>query len=1085
VSVPDLAEARRLLLRDLDRDGFPDALLGPVWIAAGRSPEDVDAAVAAAAELVASLAQRALTLPLSVRSWAHVRPAFRIATVAPDSEARPSDRHGADRRATSASWATLPASARVRWDAEGVTFDAPDGDALILGVTTWLDEQRDADPPPADGEATLVPSFAFATSCGAPETLAAAVRAALDATHVPRRLVVSPERARTVVALDPGLPPGRWEIRRRDHGDGSAQRAAAAGHAIVGHDAAALGRGCRWFARHHPRLPDGRWVDDVEAGLTRFVRARTRDGRLAGAAAALRELRAQGGSALRAELPYPAHDAPRLLGTPVRNSARDGGVHRWRTEIPWEGDRLVERARRLATEVADRQEHLTDGAPGPTRVAIEAFASERLEVRASIADDVRDAVEDAGLVASDVRVRHAFRPALHWLIEEVVPALPPACVTVRVEASKPEPGGGPPAPPERWLRELYPVAELIEARRPGTTVELGLDAPAETPVYRALALDGDGVPLARFELSPFVADSPLPEGGWVPTATGGVRLRMEGAVVAEQRNATDADAFWAWFAGEVLPELTGELELDRSPHLHELAVVATLSEPDDRLEVDHETDSVLEALHEDVYFSVLEAFDHALGAQRPRHASPGRILPFVRAAERAPMRAQAIRRRWGSERCGVVDRTGAWRSAPSCDATVRIGAVVGEAEDVRELHLVVTEGSAVSSDAADRLAWARWARPGVLPAGVPIVLRGPDDAAPAVRLDAVPIALHVGSLPDRPLHPREVVAHARGVAARHPDVHVALPRESCLGQPLIVVETGRPAGPAVSVPRRAAWKPSILLSARQHANEATSTQAAFAWLERLLGDDDLLSQANLIVHPVENPDGARLHAALCSLAPNHMHHAARYTAFGADLQTEPRVGGAMIGESAIRRDAARRWRPVLHLNDHGYPAHAWIRSQTGFLPRGFEDWSLPVGHLSIVTVHPAEAEVAHGLRSVLTAATESAVVRDADIRARTVAQVRRREPYRPAGDDTFTFRSGLPFWLHHRPHQTPAAAPEDPAAGDDDPVLTPLATLITEVPDETVDGDAWRACVRMHALANEAVARSFLAWLRDRPTARP
>jgi len=1073
VSAPDLTELRRLLLRDLDRDGFPDALVGPVWIASGRSTGDVDAAVVAAAELIASLAHRALTLPVPVRSWKHDRPAFRITAVAPDAATRPS-----------ASRATLPAGVRARWDAEGVTFDAPDGDALILGMTTWLDDQRETEPPAANDEASAVPSFAFASSCGTPEALAVAVRVALDATHVPRRLVVALERARTVVALDPELPPGRWEIRRRDDRDGETGHAAASGHTIVGHDAAALGRACTWFAQRHPRLPDGRWLNDEEAALTRFVRAETRDGRLAAAAAAVHGLAAQGGTALRAELPYPAHDAPRLLGVPVRNSARDGDVRRWRVEVPWEGDRLVQRARRLATEVADRRRDLTDGGPGPVQVAIEAFVSERLEVRASLADALRDAVETTGFVATDVRVRHAFRPALHWLIEEVVPALPAACATVRVEASQPEPGGAPPAPAERWLRELYPVAELIEARRPGTTVELGLDAPAETPVYRARALDGDGVPLARFELSPFVADSPLPEGGSVPTATGGVRLRVDGAVVAEQPNATDADAFWAWFAGQVLPELTGELELDRSPQLHELAVGATLSEPDDRLEVDHETDSVLEALHEDVYFSVLEAFDHALGARRPRHASPGRILPFVRGAERAPMRAEAIRRRWGSERCGVVDQNGVWHPAPSCDATVRVATVVGEADDVLELRLVVSEGGTFSSDAAERLAWARRARPTVLPTGVPVVVLGPDRAAPAARLDAVPLAPPAGPLPDRPLHPREVVAHARGVAARRPELRVDLPRESCLGQPLVVIETGSPAGPAVSVARRAAWKPSILLSARQHANEATSTQAAFAWLERLL-DDELLNRANLIVHPVENPDGARLHAALCSLAPNHMHHAARYTAFGADLQTEPRVGGTLIGESAIRRDAARRWQPVLHLNDHGYPAHAWIRSQTGFLPRGFENWSLPVGHLSIVTVHPDDAEVAHGLRSVLTAATESALVGDDEIRARTAAQVRRRERYRPAGEDTFTFRSGLPFWLHHRPHEKPAATPEGPASTDDDPVLAPLATLITEVPDETVDGDAWRACVRMHALANEAVARSFLAWLREAPSERP
>jgi hypothetical protein len=207
----------------------------------------------------------------------------------------------------------------------------------------------------------------------------------------------------------------------------------------------------------------------------------------------------------------------------------------------------------------------------------------------------------------------------------------------------------------------------------------------------------------------------------------------------------------------------------------------------------------------------------------------------------------------------------------------------------------------------------------------------------------------------------------------------------------------------------------VLLSARQHANEATSTQAAFDWLERLLADGDLLRRANLVVHPLENPDGARLHAAVRSLAPHHMHHAARGTAFGADLQLDPRVHGEVIPESLLRRDAARAWRPVLHLNDHGYPAHGWVRAQTGHLPRGYEDWSLPVGQTTILITHDGGEAEAAALRDALAAAVARALGTDPEIAAGTRAQFRRSARYRPPEATPFTLRAGLPFWLSHRP----------------------------------------------------------------------
>ncbi|MBW6454599.1 MAG: hypothetical protein K0A98_01825, partial [Trueperaceae bacterium] len=613
------------------------------------------------------------------------------------------------------------------------------------------------------------------------------------------------------------------------------------------------------------------------------------------------------------------------------------------------------------------------------------------------------------------------------------------------------------------------------------------------PTYRASFADADGGVLLVRELDPIVAVTSHPAGG-VTVASGGVRLRRAGEVVASERVATDAEAFWDWFTGEVLPAVARTLDTEAAPLLAEIAVVASLSEPDDVLPIDHETDSVLEVLHEEVYFGVLEAFERACGGAAPRSLGVGRVLPFFQGAPGAPLRARVTVRESGSDRLGVRTRDGGWTLAPRCGARVLVCAVHGRGALPTGIELeVVGEADEVGA-ALRRLRWSAAQPDAPWPPGVAVRLaNGPaggadrvgDRAPSAGAFQLRPAAASPPPpepLPDRPLHPHEVVRFARAWGARHGAARVATPRETALGQPLVVIEVTDPERAAPSRARAAAWRPTLLVSARQHANEATSTQAVLRWLDVWLRDPTLHRRANLVLHPLENPDGARLHAACCVLAPNHMHHAARYTAFGADLQANPRVRGEVIAESLMRHDAARRWRPIAHLNDHGYPAHVWIRSLSGFVPRGFGDWAMPTGHLTILTTHASDERAADELRERLAAAAGIALRTDAGAHALTQAQVARSARYQDAPAARATLRSGLPFWLGHRPQATGDDAPQPIVRDGPDRrsplhALAPLVTLITEVPDETVDGEAWHRCVRAHERVDDAVARSLLGWL--------
>ncbi|WP_292899099.1 peptidase M14 [Nitratireductor sp.] len=229
----------------------------------------------------------------------------------------------------------------------------------------------------------------------------------------------------------------------------------------------------------------------------------------------------------------------------------------------------------------------------------------------------------------------------------------------------------------------------------------------------------------------------------------------------------------------------------------------------------------------------------------------------------------------------------------------------------------------------------------------------------------------------------------------------------------------------------------IMLSGGQHPNEISGVAGALRGASLLAEREE----AHFTVSPLENPDGYALHYALCQSQPHHMHHAARYTALGDDLEyreAEP------LYEKAIRREAFSRTKAALHVNLHGYPSHEWTRPLTGYIPRGFEMWTVPKGFFLVARHKPGWAERTRRLIEKVTA--ELAKV--PGLAAFNAAQIRLYEIH--AGTLQFEVLNGFPITITEVDrHDAPM-------------------TLITEYPDETVYGDAFR-------LAHEAQTQTVIA----------
>ncbi|MFN7023190.1 MAG: M14 family metallopeptidase [Pseudorhizobium sp.] len=239
---------------------------------------------------------------------------------------------------------------------------------------------------------------------------------------------------------------------------------------------------------------------------------------------------------------------------------------------------------------------------------------------------------------------------------------------------------------------------------------------------------------------------------------------------------------------------------------------------------------------------------------------------------------------------------------------------------------------------------------------------------------------------------------------------------------------------------------AVMISGGQHPNETTGIVGALRAAKTLSGK----AGAHFTVSPLENPDGYALHQRLRLDNPRHMHHAARYTALGDDLEYRTSGNaGRHLNEKEIRFKAEEISGALLHVNLHGYPSHEWTRPVSGYVPRNFAMWTLPKGFF-LVLRHRAgwEAEGEELLDKVTRHLGAIPGLLDFNNRQIALYEIH-------AGETGFRIINGFPC-----------------LASVDDRHTAPI-TLITEYPDETIYGADF---ITGHTVQMETVLAAYQAW---------
>ncbi|MGN6580489.1 MAG: peptidase M14 [Bordetella sp.] len=537
--------------------------------------------------------------------------------------------------------------------------------------------------------------------------------------------------------------------------------------------------------------------------------------------------------------------------------------------------------------------------------------------------DAERRLADAGVTA---KFRSAYKPLVHYFLEDADrDGLQAVSIRYPVHEA---------ALATRFTLEAYPLAGMLEG------VELSFAAGDDALYYGVELRYEDGRTKRAWVYAPnrlgkdYAGQDALSPTGWVRAVdAGGVRLD----------EARDTELSLVYEAA--MDAVSGHPWGDSEPYFERLEIRIDIPAIERALGYGDEVMSTVEALHEDIYFGLLEVFQRHSG--RPlgsRGLQPGQIIPDVR------------------------------RAAQGGGASVRVS----------------TEAYDAVTDVA------------------------PD--APGLPLEQI----------DAPLTPARIAHEMRQIG----------------GEPYAVrTRQGRP----VLCTYVQGSGPAVLISGGQHANEASGVVGALRAAHTLKKRPG----AHFALIASENPDGYAMYARLREHNPRHMLHAARYSALGDDLAYREREPAY---ESAARRQALDVSGAQLHVNLHGYPAHEWTRPLAGYLPRGFESWTLPKGFFLLLRHHPGWGDKARALMAEATRRLAERMPELAAFNARQLAVFRAH-----ALEQGFETMHGIPVLV---------AQSEAEAA--------PLA-LIAEFPDETLYGEAFRFAQSVQTETVLAAVQAYLA----------
>ncbi len=765
--------------------------------------------------------------------------------------------------------------------------------------------------------------------------------------------------------------------------------------------------------------------------------------------------------------------------------------------LPWEADELRAILREL----------LNDLAAGDV-VSADIAVSENKRIREKLRKELVQAIESKGATA-EVRVLCTYKKGFSWIEETILPRLlekknditgieiafkdflPPG-VTEFVEEDGAIPTYGADRSklgkwldlPIRPLQELYPAADILckglalDKERIGI-VKLPRDANAD---YRIRAFSNEEILLEEMlcmDVSERNYLDEYPQMGTVHPPTGFIRATIEGAGgsrLFEKRIPSDVEAIWEIFQTRILPYLKQyildkydhRLSAKDQPYFGELRLKIAASEPDERLNNREDMISSLDALHEDIYFTAIE-YLKCVGLENAGVLvdAPGLIHPQITEREGAPTIAFEL---WDFESDKPFVESGAKRVViPQTQASCVLTELLWE--DGRLVPVIRIEGveqtllSAYEHLVKNRIVQPPFAQERILLRSESrdfILCRAKDEPRESLGIDEIDLFTERLIGYDDHL---SIINELKKVKALRIS-HIA---SSFEGRKIYAIEPKESFDGYISRTKKLSLYPSILINARHHANEVSSTNAALELIRELLTDpkyEGFSEKISLGIIPMENVDGAAIHYELQKQNPNWILHTARFNAIGREFSRDFFDPDTLSTEALAQTRMWERLLPDIHVDNHGVPSHEWAQPFSGYTAPAYKGFWLPrsilYGYFWRACEHyPQNIPLNKRLEEVIARSIES----DEEISALNKEWIGQFEAYAhrwmPKQYPADYYRNMINYRIDF-PYQ-----PEHKYFSIRFPWITTVG-YTSEVADETAQGKYLGLCARAHRLHDTA-----------------
>lgn len=859
-----------------------------------------------------------------------------------------------------------------------------------------------------------------------------------------------------------------------------------------------------------PLLPNGRnWVDNLQ-NMTDSFAMKNLDGQLAYLKAYEKELEGDITAYVSPKIQEVLGEIqPTFPEIEFKNHKGMKKIYEKSYDIPWEVD----------TFKNILKEKVYDNLKSGDEVEIYGALSEEVDVRNCLTNEIYAELKKREVKSSEIQILCAYKQGFSWIEEVILPQLENKKVQNIEIAFKPflplgvtewsDEDGAIPSynnvkvdDPDKWfdipiryLQELYPIDDII-ANKLGIHKEEVKFVPykgQQDITYNVKALTDKGeiiftsVYKAAYSERPYLDD--YPEMGKVHPSTGFIKVIINGTQVLNECIATDLENIWNIYQKEVLPDCKrfierktgGNISIETQPFFSQLRLEVNASEPDYSLPCRQDLISSLDSLHEDMYFVGADYFKiYGTESRNILLDAPGLILPIINKKTGKPTFKVTLYDELEKIPC-IKSNNKLITSHLKRDEVElyikKLGYKDGEItvflktnikeERLIESYMYLLEHKLLKvSKEFNHIKTLK-----IITEENSYAASIMEQKDPEKNLSILDIDLMEDTLIGYEQY-LSIIDKLKYV----PGINVYSIATSYLGRDIYAIEILPKEQGYVSRTKRITNLPSQIINSRHHANEVSSTNAAFMLLKKLLTEEKykyLPDKLNLVIVPMENVDGTCIHYQLQKENPKWKLHVARFNAIGKEFYREHFKLDTIHTEAMGFTRLWNKYLPDVVVDNHGVPSHEWEQQFSGYTSPSYKGFWLPrsllYGYFWTVTDDKYKGN--YSVNKKIEEVIANAIAQDDEITMWNKEWMAKFEKYAhgwmPKLFPADYYNNMINYWIPFKfdpLHRYPS-------------IRFPWITTVcytSEVADETAQGEYLNLCGKTHVIHDEAVIKMLM-----------